>query len=70
MRRTTRDINELWIVQNEVRSNENFMSDVKRVLRLAKNSAANLDINDMDSIRIHVRQDLGSEPERVRYEDC
>ena len=35
------------------------MSEVERSQRLTQNNAANLDINDMDSMRPNVRQDVG-----------
>ena len=67
---TTRDIDELLTVHEDVLWNENPMSEVKRIQRLGQNSAANLYINDVVFIRPNVRQDLGKESARVECADC
>ena len=67
---TTRDIDELLTVHDDVLWNENPMSEVKRIQRWGQHSAANLSINDIVLIRPSVRQDLGKESERVGCADC
>ena len=55
---TTRDIDELLTVHEDVLWNENPMSEVKRIQRWGQNGAANLYINDVVFTRPNVRQDL------------
>ena len=55
---TTRDIDELLTVHEDVLWNEYPVSEVKRIQRWGQNSAANLYINDVVFIRPNVRQDL------------
>ena len=67
---TTRDIDELLTVHDDVLWNENPMSEVKRIQRQGQNRVANLHINHIVFIRPNVRQNLGKESERVGCADC